>query len=89
MSSNNSSNNSSSNKNNNNLNHLSPLASEGDAALGELRSMLERLLESSPSSSSSSSFLRPPSLDSSSQPDNGSTSTWATDDFEGDDLDVV
>lgn len=75
---------SSSSSNSSGLNHLSPLASEGDTALGELRAMLERLLESSPSSSSSSS--NPSSSD---FPSGGpNTSTWATDDFEGDDLDV-
>ena len=64
------------------LGHLSPLAAEGDAALAELRAKLERLLESSPSSSSNA-----PS--SSSSLDSDAASTWATDDFEGDDLDVV
>ena len=67
------------------LNHLSPLAAEGDAALAELRAMLERLLESSPSSSSSPSNSSSPSGPNSSD----AASSWATDDFEGDDLDVV
>lgn len=64
----------SSSSSSNGANHLSPLAAEGDAALAELRAILERLLESSPSSPSTSA---------------SNSSTWATDDFEGDDLDVV
>lgn len=59
------------------LGHLSPLAAEGDAALAELRAKLERLLESSPDASSFSG------------PVGGAASSWATDDFEGDDQDVV
>ena len=70
--------------NTSNLNHLSPLASEGDAALVELRAMLERLLESSPSSSC---FSPSDDIDNINP---SSSSTWATDDFEGDeDIDVV